>query len=112
MAGYKQQIRQLFRDVDLLVTPTTPSTYTIEALLADNIALNAKMGTYTNFVNLLDLPAASIPAGFRKDGIPLGTMLIGPSLGDDLVCRVGAALHAALGIAPGLAGKPELAEAS
>ncbi|SFE19645.1 amidase family protein [Roseivivax sediminis] len=112
MAGYRQQIRQLFRDVELLVTPTTPSTYEIEELLADNIALNAKMGTYTNFVNLLDLPAASIPAGFRSDGIALGTMLIGPSLGDDLVCRVGAALHAAIGIAPGLAGKPEFAEAS
>ncbi|WP_163851621.1 amidase family protein [Pseudooceanicola aestuarii] len=106
VAGYKQQIRQLFRDVDLLVTPTSPTTYTIAALLADNIALNAKMGTYTNFVNLLDLPAASVPAGFRSDGIALGTMLIGPSLGDDLVCRVGAALHDALGIAPGLAGAP------
>ncbi|MDO6584670.1 amidase family protein [Salipiger sp. 1_MG-2023] len=106
IAGYKQQIRALFKDVDLLVTPTSPSTYTIEALLADNIALNARMGTYTNFVNLLDLPAVSIPAGFRKDGIPLGTMLIGPSLGDDLICRIGGALHAALGIAPGIAGRP------
>ena len=106
IAGYKQQVRQLFRNVDLMVTPTTPSTYKIEALLADNIALNARMGTYTNFVNLLDLPAVSIPAGFRRDGIPLGTMLIGPSLGDDLICRIGGALHSALGIAPGLAGKP------
>ena len=112
IAGYKQQVRQLFQSVDLIVTPTTPSTYTIEALLADNIRLNAKMGTYTNFVNLLDLPSASIPAGFRHDGIPMGTMLTGPSLGDDLVCRVGAALHDALGIAPGLTGKPELAVAS
>ncbi len=111
IAGYRQQARQLFKEVDLMVTPTSPTTYTIDALLADNIALNAKMGTYTNFVNMLDLPAASVPAGFRRDGVPLGTMLIGPSLGDDLVCRIGAALHTALGIAPGLAGRPVVAEA-
>ena len=101
MAGYAQQARALFATVDVLVTPTTPTTYTIAALQADNIALNARMGTYTNFVNLLDLPAISVPAGFRSDGISLGTMLIGPSLGDEVICRIGAALHAALGIAPG-----------
>ena len=101
MAGYTQQARALFAEVDVLVTPTSPTTYTIAALEADNIALNAKMGTYTNFVNLLDLPAVSVPAGFRSDGIALGTMLIGPSLGDDLVCRIAAAMHADLGIEPG-----------
>lgn len=103
MAGYTQQARALFAEVDVLVTPTSPTTYTIAALEADNIALNAKMGTYTNFVNLLDLPAVSVPAGFRSDGIGLGTMLIGPSLGDDLVCRIAAALHGDLGIGPGTA---------
>lgn len=106
MAGYKQAARQLFRDVDILVTPTSPSTYTIEQVKADNIRLNALMGTYTNFVNLLDLPAVSVPEGFREDGIPLGAMLIGPSLGDDLICRVAKTLHAKLGIASGLAGRP------
>jgi len=106
MAGYRQKARQLFREVDVFLTPTSPTTYTIAQLNADNIRLNAMMGTYTNFVNLLDLPAISVPAGFRADGIALGAMLIGPSLGDDLVCRIGAALHAALGIVPGLAGRP------
>ena len=103
MAGYVQQARALFTEVDVLVTPTTPTTYTIAALQADNIALNARMGTYTNFVNLLDLPAVSVPAGLRADGLSLGTMLIGPSLGDDLICRLAAALHGALGLAPGRA---------
>lgn len=96
MAGYGQQIRALFADVDILVTPTSPSTYRIAEVERDNITLNAKMGTYTNFVNLLDLPAVSIPAGFRADGLSLGTMLIGPSLGDNLVLDIGRALHSGL----------------
>jgi allophanate hydrolase len=102
MGRYVQMSRALFRDIDVLVTPTSPSTYTIADMQRDNIALNAKMGTYTNFVNLLDLPAVSIPAGFRADGKSLGTMLIGPSLGDGDILNLGAALHTALDIAPGL----------
>ena len=105
MAGFRQMARQLFREVDVLVTPTSPSTYTIAALQADNIRLNAMMGTYTNFVNLLDMPAISVPAGFRSDGIPQGTMIMGPPLGDDMICAIGKSLHEALGIAPGLAGR-------
>lgn len=102
MKRYAQMARALFAEVELLVTPTSPTTYTVADLHRDNIGLNAKMGTYTNFVNLLDLPAVSIPAGFRADGKSLGTMLIGPSLGDSGILSFGAALHAATGLAPGL----------
>jgi len=101
MAGYAQMARALFQTVDILVTPTSPSTYTIADLQRDNIALNAKMGTYTNFVNLLDLPAVSIPAGFRVDGKALGTMLIGPPLGDAAILSIGAALHATIALPSG-----------
>lgn len=106
MGRYAQMARALFADVDVLVTPTSPSTYTIADLQQNNISLNAKMGTYTNFVNLLDLPAVSIPAGFRNDGKSLGTMLIGPTLGDSTILTIGANLHNALGLAPGQAGAP------
>jgi allophanate hydrolase len=82
MAGLRQKARQLFKGVAFLATPTTPTTVTVEAMLANNIALNAMLGTYTNFVNLLDLPAIAVPAGFRTDGLPQGLMLIGPSLDD------------------------------
>ena len=44
-----------FRAIDALVLPTAPTVYTIEQVLADPIQLNSRLGTYTNFVNLLDL---------------------------------------------------------
>ncbi len=98
MRGVTQQARMLFRDVEALLTPTTPTTYTIEALEADNIALNARLGTYTNYVNLLDLPAIAVPGGFRSDGLALGLMLVGPSLSDACIASLGRALHRASGL--------------
>ena len=56
--------------MDLLLLPTAGTTYTIAAMLADPVALNTNLGAYTNFVNLMDLAAIAVPAGFRPDGIP------------------------------------------
>ena len=47
-----------FRAIDALVLPTAPTIYTVEQVLADPIQLNSRLGTYTNFVNLLDLCGA------------------------------------------------------
>src|SRR5208282_772512 len=44
-----------FRAIDALVLPTAPTIYAIDEVLADPIGLNSRLGTYTNFVNLLDL---------------------------------------------------------
>ena len=63
---------------DVLLLPTTGTTYTIEEVKADPIRLNANLGHYTNFVNLLDLAAVALPAGFRpSNGLPFGVSLIG-----------------------------------
>ena len=45
----------VFRTIDALLLPTAPTVYTVEQVLADPIQLNSRLGTYTNFVNLLDL---------------------------------------------------------
>ena len=50
-------------------------------------ALNALLGTYVNFVNLLDLAAMAVPVGFRADGLPAGATLIAP-WGRDAVAGV------------------------
>lgn len=50
--------------IDVLVVPTAPEHPTIEAMLADPIKLNAKLGTFTHFGNVLDLCAAAVPSGF------------------------------------------------
>src|SRR6185295_18285283 len=45
----------VFRQIDVLLVPTMPTVYTVEQVTADPIQLNSRLGTYTNFVNLLDL---------------------------------------------------------
>jgi allophanate hydrolase len=63
--------------VDVLVTPTAGTIYGIDAVNADPVRLNSNLGYYTNFVNLLDLAAVAVPAGFRRDGLPFGISLVG-----------------------------------
>jgi allophanate hydrolase len=65
--------------MDVLVLPTTPTTYTIAQIEEEPILRNSRLGYYTNFTNLLDLAAVAVPAGFRNDGMPLGITLFGPA---------------------------------
>jgi allophanate hydrolase len=85
---------QVFRRIDALLLPTTPTIYTVEQVLADPIELNSRLGTYTNFVNLLDLCALAVPAAIRADGAPSGVTLVAPAGQDALLASIGRALHA------------------
>ncbi|MFU8838414.1 MAG: allophanate hydrolase [Thiohalomonadaceae bacterium] len=69
-------IATIFEDVDALLVPTTPSFPSRAAVAAEPLKRNSELGRYTNFVNLADLCAISLPAGFRKDGLPFGITLI------------------------------------
>jgi allophanate hydrolase len=68
--------------MDVLVTPTAPTIYTLDAVAQEPVALNTNLGFYTNFVNLLDLAAVAVPAGFRPNGLPFGISLVGPAFSD------------------------------
>ena len=57
--------RREWAKIDVLLLPTAGTTYKIAEMLADPIALNTSLGAYTNFVNLMDLAALAVPAGFR-----------------------------------------------
>jgi len=83
--------------MDLLVLPTAGTVYTIAQVEADPIQLNTNLGYYTNFVNLLDLCAVAVPAGFRADGLPFGITLVGAAFADDALCALGGRYHQALG---------------
>ncbi|WP_133736872.1 allophanate hydrolase [Halospina denitrificans] len=72
----RQAIDQEFGAIDALLVPTAPITPSIQAVEADPVNLNARMGRYTNFVNLADLSALAVPANFRADGLPFGVTLI------------------------------------
>ena len=62
-----------------MVTPTAGTIYRIDEMLADPIRLNANLGYYTNFMNLLDYSAIAIPAGFQDNGLPFGITLAAPA---------------------------------
>ena len=88
----------------MLVVPTAPTTYTIAEVVADPIELNRRLGTYTNFVNLLDLAALAVPASMRPDGLPFGITLIGPAGSDLMLADLAQRFHARHRIAARRAG--------
>ncbi len=88
---------------DALLLPTAPTTYTVEAMRADPVRLNANLGHYTNFANLLGLAAIAVPGGFTPAGLPFGVTLVGPGSSDDALAPLAEALHRAAGCGMGRA---------
>ena len=83
----------LLAGVDFLFVPTTPTIYTIAEIQAEPLRLNALLGRYANFVNLLDLAGMAVPLGFRADGLPGGATLIAPWGRDAMLAAFASALH-------------------
>lgn len=67
---------KIFKNYDFVLTPTTGTIYKIEEVNADPIQLNTNLGYYTNYMNLLDLCAVAVPAGFRDNGLPFGVTIV------------------------------------
>jgi allophanate hydrolase len=88
----KARAASIFALAPLLVVPTSPTIYTVEQIAADPFALNATLGTYTNFVNFFDLCALAIPSGRYANGIPIGITLVAPAFADDMLATFAARL--------------------
>lgn len=101
-----QQADAMWADIDLLVVPTAPTHYTIAQMTHDPVALNRKLGAYTNFVNLLDYAALSVPSTIRPDGLPFGITLIAPCGSDWQLADLGQRYHHATGLMQGATGAP------
>ena len=97
----KRIAENLFREIDLMLVPTTPTIYTRAEIAEEPIARNSRLGTYTNFVNLLGMCALALPGPFRGDGLPAGITLLAPGGGDhrlaEFARRIEPALHTRLG---------------
>ena len=109
-AGYalealKRRAAALFAGVDFLMVPTAPTTYRVDEVTTEPVKLNSRLGTYTNFMNLLDLCGIAIPAGFRETGglkgLPFGVTLAAPAFCDARIAAYGSIFEAAQGLAPG-----------
>ena len=79
LAELKQVADAMWGTIDALCLPTTPTIYRLAEMRASPIALNSNLGLYTNFVNLLDMAAIAIPAGWRRNDTGFGITLIGPA---------------------------------
>jgi allophanate hydrolase len=85
----------IWNRADLLLLPTAGTHYTIAEVTAAPLQLNTNLGRYTNFVNLLDLTAVAVPAGFTSRGLPFGVTLIGTAWQDDDLLTLADRLHEA-----------------
>ena len=101
-----KQTQRAWEHMDVMLVPTAPTHYTIDAMQADPLALNRNLGTYTNFVNLLDYAALSIPSSIRPDGLPFGITLIGRCGSDLRLADLGQRYHLATGLTQGRTSTP------
>ena len=92
--------------------PTAPTVYSTAQVLANPIELNSRLGTYTNFVNLLDLCGLALPAALRADGIPFGITLLAPAGKDGQLASIGRVFHADTKLAMGSLKQPQPALAT
>src|SRR5580700_5802327 len=83
-----------FANIDALVLPTAPTVYSTAQVLANPVELNSRLGTYTNFVNLLDLCGLAVPAAIRPDDIPFGITLLAPPGQDARLASIGRVFQA------------------
>ncbi len=91
----KGEAQALFREVDLLLLPTTPHPAFPLGSRPDPLAMYRE-DLYTVGASLLGLPALSFPAGF-EEGLPLGLQLLGPWGEDETLLRVALAFEEATG---------------
>lgn len=94
----------LWNDVDLLLVPTAPGHPRFVQLDLNPIGTNARLGRYTNFVNLLGWCALALPTAIVEDGLPFGATFIGPANADAALARFGLDWQAASALSLGATG--------
>jgi allophanate hydrolase len=112
LQALRRTAEQALAGIDALVLPTAPTAYSTAQVLANPIELNSRLGTYTNFVNLLDLCGLALPSAIRPDEIPFGITLLAPAGQDALLASIGRVFQAQTKLTLGAKGvtMPPLAE--
>ena len=100
-----------FATIDALALPTAPTIYSLDEVAADPITLNSRLGTYTNFVNLLDLCGLAVPSSIEANGRPFGVTLLAPGGDDAKLAAIGRQFHYAAGLPLGALKAPQPAPA-
>ena len=101
VAVLRAQAMASLGDALFLLVPTAPTIYRIAEIEREPIGLNARLGTYTNFVNLMDLAAVAVPSGFTARGLPFGITLIGRAFAEPMLAAIASAFERASGLPAG-----------
>ena len=104
LAELKRVADRVLEQADVMLTPTAGTLYTIEQVQEQPLTLNANLGYYTNFMNLLDYSAVALPAGFQSDGLPFGVTLFAPAFHDLALLTLADRMHRDLGTNLGATG--------
>ncbi|KAB2920304.1 MAG: allophanate hydrolase [Hyphomicrobiaceae bacterium] len=106
LAELRRMTERVWHGISMLAVPTAPCAPTLDEVADDPLGPNSRLGTYTNFVNLLDLAALSVPGPFRKDRRAAGLTFIGPRGSDAVLASFGRAFHAATAAIIGATSRP------
>lgn len=87
-ADLERRCAELLAGLDLLCVPSIPTLVSLAEIEAEPVAANSRLGTYTNFVNLLDMCAITVPTVPRSDGRPGSVTLIARKGRDALAATV------------------------
>ena len=89
LESLRRRAEATWRDIDVLLLPTTGTIYRVDEIAAEPVALNTNLGRYTNFMNLLDCCGLALPAGFRDNRTPFGVTLVAPAFRDEALLHLG-----------------------
>lgn len=99
---YCREFSKLWADVDCIFTPTTPTpapTIGQMTMKVGSTEEDVRLATtrLMRAINVLGIPALSIPCGFTNAGLPIGLQILGAPRAEDTLLRVGAAIEDATG---------------
>lgn len=92
-AVMKKEFAQVFKKVDFLLGPTTPSVAFDVGEKTDDPLEMYLNDIYTVPINLAGVPAVSIPCGKNNEGLPMGLQIIGPQKKDEMVLKTAMVLE-------------------
>ena len=105
LAALRHAAAPIWDQVDALLLPTAPVHPTLEQVAADPFGVNARIGRFTNFANLMDLAVLALPGAPRRDGLPFGVSLLAPRMEDRRLLELGARWSAE---PPAISGPPAI----
>jgi amidase len=104
-AALWKRVAAFFETYDLLIAPAMQAKpYPVEKIYVDEIA-GTKMKSYIDWITItfaisvVGCPALALPAGFSKEGLPIGLQIVGPPQSEARLLAAGALLEEMLGLA-------------